>query len=103
MPLSRQGHNLSVHPTRAGFGREQLRMSQTSPRPITPGVVQPEMYSQGQKVHSMELSAKNSEPEETGSFMKAYLKYTTTFTNFFPLWLTMFSMVALKWPASFAW
>ncbi len=78
-------------------------MSQTLPRPIMSGLVQAEMNSQGQKVQSMELSAKNSEPEETGRFMKAYLKYTNTFTNFFPLWLTMFSLIALKSPASFAW
>eukprot|EP01084_Bolivina_argentea_P258225 435253_1 len=95
--------NLSARPTRTGFCREQLHMSQTLPRPIMSGLVQAEMNSQGQKVQSMELSAKNSEPEETGRFMKAYLKYTNTFTNFFPLWLTMFSLIALKSPASFAW
>ncbi len=97
---------LSARPTRAGFGRElrHISMSQTSPRPIMPGLVQAEMNSQGQKVRSsVELSAKNSEPEETGWLMKAYLQTTTTFTNLFPLWLTMFSVIALKNPESFAW
>ncbi len=112
LKLSRKGFitpsvlpSLPARPTRAGSGRELLHisMSQSSPRPIMTGLVQAEMNSEGQKVRSMELSAKNAELEETGWFMKAYLKYTTTFTNLFPLWLTMFSVIALKKPESFAW
>lgn len=35
--------------------------------------------------------------------LRAYIKGARYFTNLFPVWLTVFSCVALKDPAKFAW
>lgn len=42
-------------------------------------------------------------PSVSENFMVAYEKASTIFTNLFPVWLTLFSAVALKDPKAFAW
>lgn len=41
--------------------------------------------------------------EEKSKIFKAYEKGSEYFTNLFPVWLTVFSLVALKDPSIFAW
>ncbi|CAM9196507.1 unnamed protein product [Chrysoparadoxa australica] len=48
----------------------------------------------------------SGEPEKAtlgAKLFKLYLTGSTYFTNLFPIWLTLFSLVALKSPASFEW
>lgn len=56
---------------------------------------------------SVDMSVSGSElaaaPGEKSKFFKAYEKGSEYFTNLFPVWLTMFSLVALKDPSMFAW
>lgn len=40
---------------------------------------------------------------EKGSLFKLYEKGAEYFTNLFPVWLTIFSLVALKDPTMFEW
>lgn len=42
-------------------------------------------------------------PARKGGLYKAYEKGAEYFTNLFPVWLTLFSLVALKDPSMFAW
>lgn len=56
---------------------------------------------------SVDVSVGGSElaavPGEKSKFFKAYEKGSEYFTNLFPVWLTMFSLLALKDPSMFAW
>lgn len=42
-------------------------------------------------------------PGEKSKFFKAYEKGAEYFTNLFPVWLTIFSLLALKDPGMFEW
>lgn len=44
-----------------------------------------------------------AEGEGNNKLFRAYIKGSRYFTNLFPVWLTLFSFVALKDPATFAW
>jgi hypothetical protein len=48
-------------------------------------------------------AAGSDEKKAKSSFMEIYTKGSVVFTNLFPLWLTIFSGVALKDPSMFAW